>query len=689
MRRAVGAGCAWGVGALACGIAAIAIAVHHPLSPEVATGAVLAWFVAAWRWPGLWLFMLPALLPTANLSPWTGWIVVEEFDLLVLGAVAAGYGRFGWNAGVGPSRYHDSAPESAPAHRGTQVLVTALVALTLFGLWRGWADNDVRTFNWFDGYTDPLNSLRVGKSALFALLLLPMLSSQLQADASASMRRLAYGMLCGAGIVSLAVMTERAAYPGLFNFTEPYRTTAWFWEMHVGGAAIDVYVAVATPFIAWALWHARSRWQWAAAAGFALVWCYVCLTTFSRGVYLAVALSGVLLLVLLPVSGSRRRRLARHAVLVVGAAALLWLAVDRIGYSGGCMILLLAIGSVWLLRRRRGPQTAWRGLAGASLSLALVFEIVGVLGADSFMTSRVERSQHDYSSRLGHWSRGVGLLQTSGEWLWGLGAGRLPANYDQFVLGGQFSGRVRLLQAGEDRAVEVKGPESLPRLGGLHGLTQSVPLRSAYRVLFTARTSRTTNLWVRVCETHLLYDYACHSATVTIEGTQTWSRVQLTLAGPPLTGGEGLVPRRGVFALSVLNAGGRVELDNMALESGDDSALLRNGDFTKRLAHWLPVAQYHFLPWHIDNLYLELLIERGLLGLSVFVVMSAMGLRRLLRLRAHAWAPFVTASLCAAFCVGLVSSVLDVPRTALIFWLLLAVSLRIPGAESQPSARVL
>lgn len=660
---------AWGVGSLVCLFGATAVALHHPLSCAIATAAFWAWFATALRWPRLWLFAVPALLPAANLSPWTGWLVVEELDLLVLGAAAAGYARLALGR----------AEPAPPRDRTITALWVALAALALFGVWRGMADNEALDFGWFDGYTDPLNSLRVGKSALHALLLLPLLRRQWHADGAGAMRRFALGMLFGMVIVSLAVIWERAAYPGLLDFTESYRTTALFWEMHVGGAAIDVYVALGTPFVAWALWSARSRWQWAAAAVLAVVWCYVCLTTFSRGVYLAVALSGVLLVLLVSASGARWWLLIRYALLCSGAAASLWLMLDRVGYLGGLLAWLLAGGGLWLLHGRRGPQLPVHALAGAMLVLTLIFETVAVLGAGSFMAERLERSRLDYGSRLAHWASGAGLLHTPGEWLWGLGVGRLPANYDRFVLGGEFGGRVRLLDApGGAASVMVAGPKSRHELGGLYALAQRVALAAAYRVSFSAAADRDTQLWVRVCESHLLYDRACQHGLIDVPGTQAWRRYSLPLSGRPLTRGNWFAPRQAVLKLSVFNAGGRVELDDIALVSGEGTPLLSNGGFSQAMAHWMPAAQHYFVPWHIDNLYLELLIERGVVGLVVFLALAAVALHRLLLQPPDTGAPFLAASLCAVLCVGLVSSVLDVARTALLLWLLLAVALQFP-----------
>ena len=73
--------------------AGAALAWRHPLWPAPVLSAFLAWCVVAAWWPRAWLWLVPALLPLLNFSPWTGWIVFEEFDLLLLGALAGGYGR--------------------------------------------------------------------------------------------------------------------------------------------------------------------------------------------------------------------------------------------------------------------------------------------------------------------------------------------------------------------------------------------------------------------------------------------------------------------------------------------------------------------------------------------------------------------------------------------------------------------
>ena len=78
------------IGSLGLGLV---LAGSHALAPWGAPGLLLLWSMLVWRWPGAWLIGLPALLPLANLSPWTGALMFDESDLLVLGAAAGGYAR--------------------------------------------------------------------------------------------------------------------------------------------------------------------------------------------------------------------------------------------------------------------------------------------------------------------------------------------------------------------------------------------------------------------------------------------------------------------------------------------------------------------------------------------------------------------------------------------------------------------
>ena len=625
---------AWALLALGSCLAGLALAWHHPLWPLAMTAAFgLACVLAAWQ-PNAWLFLVPACLPWMNFSPWTGWLVFEEFDLLLLGSLAGGYASLVFNR----------PPDSGPAKGGLSWFQVALLLLLgasgLWSLYLGVIDAGGWAFDWFAGYTDALNSLRLYKSLGFALLLVPLLACT-HAPAPARVGQLlAWGMVLGLLQVTLAVFWERAAFPGVLDFSTHYRTVALFWEMHVGGAAIDAYLAMSTPFVVWALIRARRPLAWAGAAALTLLTGYACLTTFSRGVYGAVLGSLVLL------------------------GLLLWKQKHDI--------------SAQTTASPGSPHrfTGWRPKASLLLVLALLMEVAGVLGAGSFMLKRLDTTDRDMNSRLAHWQNGLALLQQPSDWLFGIGLGRFPANYASRVPRGEFSGSVR---PGEG-FVTVLGPASRNSLAGSFALTQrvsDVPPGQHY-VSLRVRTQVHTDVYVSLCERHLLYDGSCQDAFLRLAPkNNTWQAVVLPLRGPDLRGGPWYAPRLNVFSISIANAGGGADFDNIMLTGMQWPLALENGDFSQGLAHWLAAAQAYFVPWHIDNLFLELLVERGAAGLLLWLLWLNHVLWHLVfgSGRMHPISPYLAASLVAVMLVGLVSSVMDAPRVAFLMTLLTLASL--------------
>jgi hypothetical protein len=562
-----------------------------------------------------------------NFSIWTGWIVFEELDIVLLAVLAGGYGRWAW--------IRDGASPTANPHWGLKHALWCALAVTgLVALSRGLTDAGGWAFDWFAGYDHALNSVRVFKSVGFALLLWPLLIQQLRENSVLAHRRFAWGMVIGLACVSLSVMWERAGSVGLWNFSSNYRTVALFWEMHVGGAAIDAYLAMAVPFSVWALMTAKRPNLWAAAASLILVVGYACLTTFSRGVYLA----------------------------VLSALVLLAYLVHRLAHGA----------------KPTGVQ--WRSLGGVALVILLGMEVLAVLGGGSFMQERIAKSGQDMDSRIKHWQHGVELLHSTPDWWLGRGLGRLPANYSTAVEGENFSGDASLRAedvdgADSNRFVRLRTPLNLDDLPGRYALTQRVELLSDSNVFLKmdVRVQDPTELTVQLCQRHLLYDRYCKGAIVRVAPREgTWQSLEVPLRGQSLVSDPRIPSRMLTFGISVDTPGAEVDIDNLRLVGAAGQELLENGSFSHQLKQWFPAAQSYFVPWHIDNLYLEVLIERGWLGGLALGTLIAWALA------CTVWAPisaspmsaYLASGLLGALVVGMVSSFLDVPRVALIFYLL-------------------
>lgn len=596
---------------------------NHPLWPMGML--VLLWCVVALEWgvSGAWLLLVPACLPFMNFSPWTGWIAFEELDIVLLAVMAGGYGRRAFS--------HDAA---SPRWGLTHILWGVLAATAAVALARGVADAGGWSFDWFAGYDHALNSVRVFKSVGFALLLWPLLIQHLRENSALAHQRFAWGMVLGLACVSLSVLWERAGSVGLWNFSSNYRTVALFWEMHVGGAAIDAYLALAVPFSVWALMTAKRPTLWAAAAALILLVGYACLTTFSRGVYLAVL----------------------------------------------CALVLLACLVHRQANLTKPTRVRWQFMGGVALVILLGMEVLAVLGGDSFMQRRIAKSGQDMGNRIEHWQHGVELLHSTPDWWLGKGLGRLPANYSAAVEGENFSGDASLRTenvdgAGFNRFVRLRTPLNLDDLPGWYALTQRIELLRDSKVVLKmdVRVQDPAELTMQLCQRHLLYDRYCKGATVRVAPREgAWQSLEVLLRGPSLVSDPRIPSRLLTFGISVDTPGGEVDIDNLRLAGAMGQELLENGGFSDQLKQWFPAAQSYFVPWHIDNLYLEVLIERGWLGGLALGTLIALALARTV------WAPtsaspmsaYLASGLLGALVVGMVSSFLDVPRVALIFYLL-------------------
>jgi len=348
--------------ALIAGALSLALAMHHPLAPQTATGLALAVGAFVCAWPHLWLLLLPALLPVIGLAPWTGWITFEELDILVLAVAAGGYARMAW------PRPRSSAGGAQRLH-GHSLSVLAWLMLGLFALstttalFRGFADAGGFVFGWFQGYHEPMNSVRLAKSFFEALLLLPLWQGLYQQNPERAQNLLSQGLMLGLALAALATVWERAAFTGLLNFSSDYRTTALFWEMHVGGAALDGFLALTVPFALRELVVAKTPMRWGLAAGAMALAAYACLTTFSRGVYLAIPVGLVIYFALKTLQ-------RRQAAAVQQGPASNWFDMLK----GALLVAAFTAGTGWMFQ-----TSGYRG-AGALLgTAALLLPLAGVL----------------------------------------------------------------------------------------------------------------------------------------------------------------------------------------------------------------------------------------------------------------------------------------------------------------------
>jgi hypothetical protein len=288
--------------------AALALAAQHPLSPVLAVlGVLLVMVLARYFWT-LWPGWMLGLLPCIALAPWTGWLLIEEFDLIVLASIAGGYFAIS-----GPHRHKPPPPVPVWRRelrwRGTTMLLMALAALSALGAAaHGIVDAGGLVLSLQTGYRDSGAPLRAVKAVLWLMLMLPLWHRVARRTPQTLTPSLLLGTAVALAGVCLGALYERIAFTGLADFDPDYRTTGFFWEQHLGSPAMDAALVLLLPFVLLTALRGRRAPGFALAAGLLFVAVYVVLTTFSRGLYLALLLALPLCLKLWFDQEQRRQR---------------------------------------------------------------------------------------------------------------------------------------------------------------------------------------------------------------------------------------------------------------------------------------------------------------------------------------------------------------------------------------------
>ncbi len=810
-------GIRWSVGLWALVLAALGLflVLHYPVAPWAASLVFVACCVAFFVWPDSWLVAVPLALPLIGVAPWTGWITFEELDLLVLAAAAGGYARLAW-----PS------PSAAPVARqprssaGAWLMLLLFAASTLVAMARGFADAGGFSFGWFQGYHEPMNSLRLAKSFFLALLVMPLWRAAVARRGAQAPTWLAMGLMLGLAGACMATVWERMAFVGLFNFSTDYRTTGLFWEMHVGGAALDGFLALLMPFVLRELFVAHSHRRWAAVVACLGLGGYACLTTFSRGVYLAVPVGlavtlalcllsarrqrgrggvhtaavavpqlslgvGAVLLLLfggailwtfpssgyrgllallgavavaLPLAGVLRRFKAADWMVGLVAGVLLSLALwagamqgskgSYLGY-GACLLLSLGLlfasrtttvaapgkrvraglaaqlalagflavlvgaglvaehwgyaragdailpvlGGLLLLTLGAGvsPRAVWptslRWQATTWAGMAMVGGILSIFGGGAYMSERFSTTSSDMDTRVAHWTQGWNMLTAPLDPVLGKGMGRYPASYYLTGTSSEHPGDYRLKsQDGNTYLVLGGGKQAYMGWGEMLRVSQRIrapqgPVTVALRV----RTAKELGLHLEVCEKQLLYNGDCFMAGTGVKPMPgVWQNLRIPLAGNGLGGGDWYAPRMVAFSIATDTPLALFDVDDIQLLGPDGRQLLDNGDFSEDMRRWFFSSDRNHLPWHIKNLFMNVLFDQGGVGLLLF---SAMLLAALWRVtvgtaKDHPLAPGIGGGLVGFVLVGLFDSLVDVPRLAFVFYVLLLLGLTLRQATA-------
>jgi hypothetical protein len=503
------------------------------------------------------------------------------------------------------------------------------VALTLFGLSIavslviGLLPLSALDANAFTNYLSHYNSLRIAKGFLWILPVLALMRWTLPAAPGEVTRLFVPGMWLGlAGVIAVGLL-ERWQFGSLVDLTVPYRITATFSSMHTGGSEIETYLVTAIPFV----WLAFGK-EWPAAvrlAGLGLL---------ALGAYLMTL------------------TIARAGILALGVAL--------------CILLL----SAWRAALPKATGTARATVAAFALLGGATVLAVGLSGG--YLQKRLANTGEDWAVRVSHWQTALAIRdQDLGTTLFGMGLGRFPEAYLLRSGAASLPGTYGFIDEDGNRFLRLGGGETLY-------MAQGVPVTEGrhYTLSLRARSSNANaRLGVPLCEKHLLNSFRCQWRVVSVPADGSWHTQSITIDTGQVGAGNWFIQRPVELSLYNETEGTLVDVDDVQLQDEAGERLIRNGDFSAGGDYWFFKTHSH-LPWHIKNVWVEVLFEQGWFGLISFLLLIAAVVGHLGRAvwRGDRLAGVLLASTGGFLTVGLFGSLFDTPRIATLFFLLVVLA---------------
>ena len=435
--------------------------------------------------------------------------------------------------------------------------------------------------------------------------------------------------------------------------------------------------------------------QWVTAAVLSLVGAMAVLALHwftDKGAYIAHGLT----LFIAATLALLRPRAARGALLtlaVAGYAPLLLASALVTRHWGGdealrgalpaLLLLAVALPAVACVRRHRPWPRSLRWQASVLSAMAVSAVAVGVFGGGAYMGERFAGGNADQSGRVAQWRQSIEWLRTPNQWLLGIGLGRFPDHYAQTAAADQRPSDHRLRREPDRSTLLLSaGPWSAAGSGTLHLSQRIARPRGVLTVKLRVRSALEAALHIDLCQKHLIYSTGCISGVMAVAALPgEWQRLSLTLdAGEKLQMADWFASPSVVFSLSTESFQAPLEIAEIAMTDGLGRPLLANGQWRQDLTRWFLTSERFHKPWHAHNLAVHLLVEQGVLGLGLWAGLSLAALWRLSvgRARAHPLAPALAAALVGFWVVGGIDSLLDLPRIATLFMLLLLLAFKLP-----------
>lgn len=588
--------------------------INFPVFTIPLIGILILYAIGLSYWSKLWLIILPALLPVLDLTPWSGRILVTEFDLVILTSIA------------GSLLFNRLDFSFIKQLRAVKWLILFLILSYGISTFIGYSVKLLPPSPFYI-YLAEYNSIRVAKGFFAALCFLPILAYE-KNQGTPIAKLLSIGIISGLSLAILSIIWERIVFPGFFDFSYTYRISGLFSGLLLGGEMLDGYLLLAFPFFIVLLYSFNNPWLRFLGMLIFIGGLYGILVTFTRTNYLAVSVA----------------------------------------------IAILLLGSIKTQPKTTKRKTPLYVIFATLVFLLIVDIFRGGYISQRFSTTRDsfdERLKH-WENAINISQEGIIPF------IFGNGKGSYPNHYFSYEISGLNMARFWLMDENlEGKHINFLRFSPSDKQGTLN-VSQRFPANQtgSYQVKITLRTPSTPpqKLLVEFCNKNILrFQSECQwiGFSTQKDTSNQWQTITNNLPSDSFT--KPLLSPVTPVDINLLNRGLTESLDISQVEiiSPDGKQLLQNTAFNNGFDHWFFSSGNH-LAWHVKNLWISAFFEGGLIELSLISFLLIYLTRHLFKQtrQGNHYALAMLAAIIAIMIVGLFGSIFDDPRVSWLFYLM-------------------
>ena len=566
------------------------------------------------KYPTSWIIVIPAIIPLSDFSPWTGRFFFSEFDYFILVTLIVSLWFKRWKF-------------TFLLQSKSTTLLLLYIAFYLISFTKGLFPLQTVDANAFSNYYSHYNSLRISKGLIWALLLLPLLAYSFHYKQNVK-TFFSYGILIGLTATSLLGIRERFIFTGLFDYTTDFRITSSFYSMHTGGAHLDAYLILTMPFICFLPFKSKKTFSQTILASLIFTLSlYTLLVTYTRGTYIALLVSTIILTTAL------------------------------------------------FINKKKSLLHNWKKMLWLPISIIIITVVALPIIKGSFIQHRFKQTYQEIDIRSNHWLNAYNMMDSDFlTTLFGMGIGSFPRTYLWNNVTNQVPSSFKLQQEENTQYLQVGSGAPLY-------IEQKINISpdTDYKLSLDYRSHGSNHLpSISICEKAIQNSFKCYKLPLKSKNKQTnWQHLEHSFNSKDLgknTNSFTSKPTKLVIQNSTQNT--ILDFNKISLISPQENELVKNGDFSQQMDFWFFTADDH-IPWRTENLLMEILFDQGWLGMISFLLLSIKIISSLYQntLKHDLFSSIALSSIIGFQIIGITDSPFDMPMITLLFFLIYFITL--------------